>query len=85
MRHLKIILVMLSITGLLLFAHYSFVTMVKPGQVWIYKSPDPFKAVCVKRIVLDVKGGYVKYEDLASGYKNSTSLFTFLKNSHLKK
>lgn len=57
---------------------------VKPGQIYEYKYPsnekDPFKTTEFKEYfrVLEVKDGYVLYEDTIKNWKYSTTIEYFL-------
>lgn len=58
---------------------------VKPGQIYEYhyshdKIKNPFDNIKVKKYfrVLDIKDGYVLYEDTVDGWKHSTTIEYFL-------
>jgi len=84
MEKYSIVLVIVLILGFSLAACFSSGPKVEPGQIWVYESSDPFNPICVERLVLDVKDGYVQYKDSNSGYTHSMELWLFEKNSHLK-
>jgi hypothetical protein len=48
---------------------------IKAGQVWVYKSNDPFNGNTFTKKVLEVKDGYVKYE--RNGSTCSSSILWF--------
>lgn len=56
---------------------------VKPGQVWIYHSSDPFdNSAPQEQLVIAVKDGWVKYSE--NGYIQSHSISWFKADAHLK-
>ena len=57
---------------------------VKPGQVWIYQSGDPFEPIRDVRTVIAVKDGWVQYRRVTGGI-DSWPLDFFKIGSHLKK
>lgn len=57
--------------------------IVKPGQVWVYASDNPYNPHRVTNTVLEVKDGYVLYlrEDGAYKYTNSCGCDWFVAGS----
>jgi len=64
---------------------------VKPGQVWLYQSRDPFNKRYRTNTVIEVRDGYVRFNSVSVcdgdvfAYENSESIEWFVTGSTLLK
>ena len=78
-KHVIIAIVYISIIvlGILYTTGYIFLPDVKPGQVWVSESSDPFNPSLRKELVLEVKDGWVKHVSIEYADRDDIDIFTW--------